>query len=120
MVWQSSQAAYGITKLVIFAYDNLEEGVLPEVEVLANMLSYFGPLSPGLVEHLKNSAWSQVLINLDQSFDQNTPRKPFALWRDIPGLEPGDKEFLIRILNLDPGLRPSAEELLKDPWFQSP
>ena len=29
--------------MVIFAYDELEDGVLPEVEVLCNMLLYFSP-----------------------------------------------------------------------------
>ena len=106
--------------MAIFAYDNLEEGVEPEIEVLANMLSYFGPLPVGLVEHVRDTIWSQVLISLDESFDVNTPRRPFRLWRDIEGLEAGDKEFFGRILNLDPGLRPSAEELLNDEWFRSP
>lgn len=32
-----------MTRLVIFAYGKLEDGILPEIEVLANMLSYFGP-----------------------------------------------------------------------------
>lgn len=106
--------------MVIFAYDDLEEGVLPEVEVLSNMLSYFGPLPWGLIEHIKEATWCQVLTGLDESFDKETPRKPFSLWRDIEELNPGDKEFLGRILNLDPSLRPSAEELLNDQWFHSP
>lgn len=106
--------------MVIFAYDKLEEGVIPEVEVLSNMLSYFGPLPMGLMEHIRGSNWCGVLIALDQSFDKDTPRKPFTLWRDIEELEPGDKEFLGQILTLDPGLRPSAKELLKDDWFISP
>lgn len=106
--------------MVIFAYDKLEEGVIPEVEVFSKMLSYFGPLPLGLMEHIKVSNWCGVLTILDQSFDENTPRKPFFLWRDIEGLEPGDKEFFERILKLDPALRPSATELLKDKWFISP
>ncbi|MCJ1382427.1 hypothetical protein MMC17_005540 [Xylographa soralifera] len=114
------QAAYGITKLAIFAYDKLEDGVEPEIEVLANMLSYFGPLPEGLIKHTQGSVWCDVLKVLYQSFDVNTPRKPFYLWRDIKGLEPGDKEFLVRILNLDPGLRPLAGDLLNDQWFHSP
>ena len=106
--------------MAIFAYDDLEDGVKPEVEVLFNMLSYFVPLPLGLIEHIRDSPWCHVLIGLDQSFDINNPRKPFFLWRDIEGLVPGDKEFFGRILNLDPGLRPSAEQLLNDQWFYSP
>lgn len=106
--------------MVVFAYDQLEDGVEPEIEVLANMLSYFGPLPEGLVGHMRGSPWEEVLISLDGSFDADTPRKPFRLWRDIEGLESGDKEFFGRILNLDPALRPSAEELSNDPWFRCP
>ena len=106
--------------MVIFAYDQLEDGVEPEVEVLSNMLSYFGPLPEGLTKHIQDSPWREVLIALDQSFDTNTPRKPFCLWRDIEGLESGDREFFGRILNLDPALRPSAEELSKEGWFPCP
>ena len=106
--------------MVIFAYDELEDGVEPEVEVLSNMLSYFGPVPEGLIRHIHDSPWCQVLVGLDNSFDASTPRKPFSLWRDIEGLEPGDKEFFTRILNLDPGLRPSAEELTMDQWFNAP
>ena len=100
--------------MVIFAYDELEAGVIPEVEVLSNMLSYFGPLPQGLVEYIRGSHWCHILTN------ESTPRKPFALWKEIEGLELGDKEFLGRILNLDPQLRPSAKQLLEDEWFTSP
>jgi serine/threonine protein kinase len=105
---------------VIFAYDQLEDGVLPEVEVLASMLSYFRPLPPGLLEHVKYSPWSVVLMNLNESFDTENPATPLGLWTDIDGLETSDKDFIGRILNLDPALRPSAEELLKDEWFSRP
>jgi len=103
--------------MVILAYDQLEDGVLPEVEVLINTLSYFGPLPLALFNHMGDRHWSYTLVQLDQSFDEENPRMPFALWRDIEGLEPSDKEFFGRILNLDPGLRPSAEELLNDERF---
>ncbi|OCK96074.1 uncharacterized protein K441DRAFT_608765 [Cenococcum geophilum 1.58] len=106
--------------MAIFAYDELEDGVLPEVKVLSNMLLYFRPLPGGLIEHIRDSPWCQVLIGLNQDFNINTPRKPFCLWRDITGLKSGNKEFFRRILNLDPGLRPLAEELLNDQWFHSP
>ena len=101
------------------AYDDLEEGVLPEVAILDNMLSYFGPLPLGLFEHVKSSPWSHVLVLLDQSFNKEYRRKPFRLWKGY-GLQDEDKAFFGRILNLDPGKRPSADELLVDPWFSTP
>lgn len=114
-----SQGVYGITKWCILAYDDLAEGVLPEVQIVANMLSYFGPLSLGLFEYVKSSPWSHVLVQLDQSFNKECPRKPFRLW-EFDELHAEDKAFFGRILNLDPEQRPSAEELLVDPWFSIP
>ena len=38
--------------MVIFAYDILEDRVT-EVEVLSNILSYFVPLPPALIEYIK-------------------------------------------------------------------
>ena len=85
--------------------------------MLCNMLLYFGPLSPGLVKYVKNSPWCQVLIDFDRSFDKNTPRKLFRLWKDIKGLKPCDKEFFGQILNLNPILKPPVKELLNEQWF---
>ncbi|KAL8727174.1 MAG: hypothetical protein Q9166_006211 [cf. Caloplaca sp. 2 TL-2023] len=120
-IWSfGATALYGITKMVVFAYDELEEGVLPEVEVLSNQLSYFGPLTRGLLDLVGDSPWRQVLLNLNNSFDKDYPALPFSMWKDIDGLEPGDKEFFLRIMKLDPDERPSAEELLEDPWFSCP
>ena len=114
-----SQGVYGLSKLCIMAYDELEEGALPEVQVLDNMLSYFGPLPLGLFEYVKSSPWSHVLVQLDQSFNKEYPRKPFRLW-EFDEIQPEDKQFFGRILNLDPKKRPSADELLVDPWFSTP
>lgn len=110
---------YGITKLVLFAYEKLPEGVVPEAVVISNMLSFFGPLrrSLGLLNHIQDTPWSQIFITLEEDFGVNYPRKPFHLWQ---GIESDDKDFFLRALKLDPALRPSAEELLNDPWFQSP
>ena len=73
------QAVYDITRMAIPAYDTPEDGIMLGVEVLSSMLSYFGPLPAALIEHLKDSAWCPVLIELDQNFDENTPRKRFSL-----------------------------------------
>lgn len=113
------QTVHDITKLIIFAYEGLEHGVLLEVEVFSNMSSYFGSLPPALMEHIKKSPWCPALMGLDQSFDKNTPRKTFSFWRGIEELKHGDKEVFGLILNLAPGLRATAEKLLNYPWFSS-
>jgi serine/threonine protein kinase len=44
------------------------------------------------------------------------PAKPFHLVteQEIP---PADRDFLLRIMKLDPRDRPTAEQLLADSWF---
>ena len=97
------QVIYGLAKMVALAYDELQDGVEPEIEVLSKMLSYFGPVPQRLLDHIQGNQWTAILETLDQSFDVSTPRKPFHMWRDIEGLEPGDMEFISRSLKLDPG-----------------
>lgn len=94
--------------------------------MLELMLSLFGPLPSGLREHIKiNPAkWVPIWVN-DALFMKNDvgeyiPREPLPLWKDQEDVEQDDRDFVGRILNLDPKLRPSAQELLKDEWFLSP
>ncbi|KAL8860946.1 MAG: hypothetical protein Q9178_002701 [Gyalolechia marmorata] len=122
-IWSfGATALYGITRRVVFAYDDLEEGVLPEVAVVENQLSYFGPLTKGLFDLMetRDSVWGSVFLNLMDSFDDENPPKPFALWKGIDEFLPGDKEFFLRIMKLTPADRPTAEKLLEDPWFSLP
>lgn len=111
---------YGITKLVVFAYGELDEEVPAEVEVLSNQISYFGPVPKGLLELMGDSVWAQVLLTLNNGFDKDYPARPFHLWKNVKGLEPSDRDFFLRVMKLDPEERPTAEKLLEDPWFFSP
>ncbi|KAL8727173.1 MAG: hypothetical protein Q9166_006210 [cf. Caloplaca sp. 2 TL-2023] len=120
-IWSfGATALCGITKRVMFAYNESDEKILPEVQVLRKMISYFGPLSQGLLDHIGDSLWGQILLGLDSTFDKENPRKPFELWLNMEQFKPGDKEFFLRVMKLDPLERPSAEELLRDPWFYTP
>ncbi|KAL8926631.1 MAG: hypothetical protein Q9172_001706 [Xanthocarpia lactea] len=122
-IWSfGATALYGITKRVVFAYDDLEEGVLPEIAVVCNQLSYFGPLTKGLFDLMatRDSVWGPVFLELNNSFDSENPAKPFALWKGFDEFLPGDKEFFLRMMKLTPANRPTAEKLLEDPWFSLP
>ncbi|KAI4266819.1 MAG: hypothetical protein LQ337_008649 [Flavoplaca oasis] len=117
-IWAfGATALYGITKFVPFAYGKLEEGVLPEVEVLTKQLSYFGPVPDGLVKLMGDSVWAQVLVMLNNSFGEEQLAQPFYLWTNVTSLDPSDKDFFLRVMKLDPAERPTAEELLDDRWF---
>ena len=50
--------------------------------------------------------------------EENEPRKPFSMAVD-PELTKEDREFICKIMKLDPRDRPTAGELLRDEWFDS-
>jgi hypothetical protein len=65
-----------------FDSEKLEEGVLPEIEVLERMISYFGPLLLGLLEHINHDKWCIALFQLNRSFTKDNPAQLFSLWAD--------------------------------------
>jgi serine/threonine protein kinase len=47
-------------------------------------------------------------------FNPENPRRPFGLWQ---GLDPVFKDLVVRMMNVDPTLRLTAEEALAHSWF---
>jgi serine/threonine protein kinase len=93
------------------------EGVNPEdngyeFTVLKRMHRFFGPYPQSYNSF--NDTGTTAIINFINS--QEPPAKPFARAgpKEIP---PADKEFILKIMKLDPRDRPTAEELLADVWF---
>ena len=93
------------------------EGVDPEDEaydftVLKRMHKFFGPYPQSYGDF--NDQDTMTIIDIINR--RELPAKPFARAgpREIP---PADKEFILKIMKLDPRDRPSAEELLADTWF---
>ena len=68
----------------------------------------------------RDSVWGSVFLGLMDSFDDEHPPKPFALWTGIDEFLPGDKESFLKIMKLDPADRPTAGKLLEDAWFSLP
>ncbi|KAL2174911.1 kinase-like domain-containing protein [Thermothelomyces heterothallicus CBS 202.75] len=90
------------------------EGVGPEDDayeftVLKRMHKFFGPFPQSFSDF--NDPDTMTIINFINQ--QEPPVKPFARAgpREIP---PADKEFILKIMKLDPRDRPTAEELLAD------
>ena len=116
------QCIHAVLRSNIFGFEKkLEEGVLPEIEVLERMISYFGPVPKGLLEHIDQDQWCIALIQLGNSFNKSNPAKPFSLWneQDFPHLDLNFKRFVGRMMNLDPAKRATADEILKDSWWYS-
>ena len=81
------------------------------------MISYFGPAPLGLLEHINDDRWCIALIDINRSFNGSNPAKPFSLWKGFPQLDTNTKRFIGRMLQLDPGKRATAAELLEDSWW---
>jgi serine/threonine protein kinase len=83
-----------------------------EFTVLKRMHKFFGPYPRSFSDF--NDPDTMTIIEYFNG--QGPPEKPFAGAgpREIPQ---ADKEFLLKIMKLDPRDRPTAEELLADVWF---
>ncbi|KAJ0164685.1 hypothetical protein CTA2_455 [Colletotrichum tanaceti] len=98
-------------------FDPQIEGVHSEddackLTVLRRMHRFFGPYPQSYNDF--NDPDTITIINHING--QGPPPKPFTVVtpREIP---PADKEFLLKIMKLDPRDRPTAEDLLADEWF---
>jgi casein kinase II subunit alpha len=88
------------------------------ISVLIRQLAIFGPLPTSyatLITEDDSSRWD-VLVNAEQYIQENDMVKPFALAQD-ECLTAEDKNFILKIMKIDPRDRPTAKELLADKWF---
>ncbi|TVY17231.1 3-phosphoinositide-dependent protein kinase B [Lachnellula arida] len=86
--------------------------------ILIRQLATFGPLPASyatLIADEDTARWD-ALGNAVQFIWENERLKPFVLARDECVTEE-DKEFILRIMKLDPRDRPTAGGLLGDKWF---
>nr|POF17501.1 serine/threonine-protein kinase pak mbt [Quercus suber] len=83
-----------------------------ELTVLYRMHRYFGPF-PTTFQEITDDNAATIINHIN---DLGPPGKPYHLVtrREIP---PADRDFIIKIMKLDPRDRPTAEQLLADSWF---
>ncbi|KAI1392959.1 kinase-like protein [Hypoxylon trugodes] len=80
--------------------------------VLKRMYKFFGPF-PKSYDDFKDPDVIRVVNALHL---MGPPEKPFHLVTSRE-ISPVDKEFVLKIMKLDPRDRPTAEQLLADDWF---
>jgi serine/threonine protein kinase len=102
-----------MTKRDIHAVDENEipEGIEPLDIVLERQLSYFSGLEgvQGLVGHLGQSLSAQLIAMVAADFNAENPRRPLSPWQDIG---PDFKDLIVRVMNVNPTRRLTAEEAL--------
>jgi hypothetical protein len=86
---------------------------------LKNLMKHhqcFGPF-PASYDEIANQERRAILVWVMQNSSPNTMR-PFHLTTSREMCNE-DKEFVLKVMKLDPRDRPSAQELLEDSWFAS-
>lgn len=78
------------------------------------MYKFFGPFPQAYETY--NNINPDIIQIVNILNHEKPPEKPFERItpREVP---PADKEFILKIMKLFPGDRPTAEELLADEWF---
>lgn len=85
--------------------------------VLLKQLNYFGPPEVTYLEIADEERLSILTDLMNFSIETNR-RTPFYMvqW---PEISEAEKQFLLKIIKFDPKNRPTAPELLQDPWFNT-
>ncbi|TLD07334.1 hypothetical protein PgNI_10326 [Pyricularia grisea] len=83
-----------------------------EYTVLKRMYNSFGPFPPKIVDIIDEDTFKIIYFITTQG----PPQKPLDRW-SVNEIPVADRNFLKRILKLDPRDRPTAEEILRDEWF---
>jgi casein kinase II subunit alpha len=102
----------------IFKPDNLKpsDEAYP-LQVLIKQANFFGPF-PVSYQEIADDERLDILTAVMDYVQKNEKRKPFSMAED-PELTKEDREFICRIMKLDPRDRPTARELLQDEWLNS-
>ncbi|KAF1912435.1 hypothetical protein BDU57DRAFT_590239 [Ampelomyces quisqualis] len=83
--------------------------------VLAKQASLFGPFPLSYVD-IANEERQGILAIINNYMNKNGLWKPFATAED-PELTLEDRTFICKIMRMDPRDKPTAKELLEDPWL---
>lgn len=75
---------------------------------------FFGPFSPNFANRMGDDVTQLLLLITVPPHE----RQPFKNWA-TDEIAPADRDFICKLMQLDPEKRPSAKELLQDRWFSS-
>lgn len=109
----------GSVPLRIDLKEVMENGLVPEMQVMILILAFFGPLPPGLLTHINHEERSARLKNLWEIVKSTASDSHFKDWeeKEYLNLNPDTKRFILTMVNLDPAKRASMKEIMEDPWW---
>jgi casein kinase II subunit alpha len=85
--------------------------------VLVEQVRRFGPV-PLSYEEIANEERLGILTSVINYVNENRLQLPFSMSEDEE-LSREDRDFIMRMMKLDPSDSPTAKELLQDEWFKS-
>ncbi|KAK5139173.1 hypothetical protein LTR04_003826 [Oleoguttula sp. CCFEE 6159] len=88
------------------------------IHVLIQQARFFGPF-PLSYEDVIDAEQNRVLAAILYYIEEHELRKPFSMLQDeeVTG---EDKDFICKVMKMDPRDRPTAKQLLADKWFKLP
>lgn len=97
-----------------------EAGIEPELEIMSRLITFFGPVPPGLIACVNDERWGAILTELSETTAED-PSMRFNQWTEetFPNLNTETKRVITRMTKLDPRERATMSEVLKDPWWRN-
>ncbi|KAI0459525.1 STE/STE20 protein kinase [Xylaria acuta] len=84
------------------------------VEVVKSQFRYFGPFPPKIQEIVNEETLTSIVYLMQLIPPEKTTPFRFVTEREV---DKEDKEFILKIMQMDWRDRPTAKELLQDEWF---
>ncbi|KAK4979606.1 hypothetical protein LTR28_003707 [Elasticomyces elasticus] len=84
----------------------------------ATQARYFGPF-PLSYEDVVDAEQNRILAAILFYIEEQNLRKPFSMLQDAE-VTKDDKEFICKLMKMDPRDRPTAKQLLAENWFKMP
>ncbi|KAL6158224.1 hypothetical protein ACJQWK_07989 [Exserohilum turcicum] len=116
---------YAVLGRAIFAPDadfetRIAQGVLPDLIHLQRQVSYFGDEDAiaGLEMHLGDDSFSRMILRMlwTDRWEPQIGYKQFGNWPEVEDMVFMD--LVLRLRNLDPKRRMTAQEALEHQWFE--
>ena len=95
-----------------------QHGISPEQEILTRHLSYFGPVTEGLLQRVGDSDWCDALREASAMAElaaKDQPERRFEHWGKDLG--PALQEMISGMTNPDPTARMTIDQVMTHPWW---